>query len=121
MIIAYDSAMGKTERFVKKTGLDHVKISSDLVMTEPFVLVTYTTGRGEVPDTTLHFLKNNHEKLLAVAATGHPNWGEQFYARSGDIIAARYGVPLIAKITMSGYDSDVNTFKEGVSELYVGA
>jgi len=110
--------MGKTKRFVNKTGLPSVLITEGLEVNEPFVLVTYTCGRGDIPKSTTNFLALNHENLLGVASSGHTNWGEDLYARAGKKIAATYKVPLILRFTNSGFPSDIKTFIEGVSLLY---
>jgi protein involved in ribonucleotide reduction len=123
LIVVYDSAMGKTERFVMKTGFNIVKIEDGLIVDEPFVLVTYTIGThaqgpAKVPRKTLKFLEQNHHNLLGVAASGHMNWGKDRYAKAADAVANEYNVPIIHKFEMSGYPSDVDKFKEGVLRLY---
>jgi protein involved in ribonucleotide reduction len=118
MLVVYDSLMGKTERFVRKTGLPCIKITEGLIIDEPYVLVTYTCGHGEVPKTTLDFLANNHEYMIGVSASGHRNWGAEKYARAGVRIAETYNVPLINRFQMSGMPSDIENFIGGANELY---
>ena len=123
MLIVYDS-LGKTEKFVKKTGLPSIKLTKDLIVNEPFVLVTYTRGGRtqppQPPQSTFDFLENenNSNFLLGVASTGHRNWGKDRFARAGDVISQKYDVPLIHKIEMSGYPKDVEIFKKGVYKIY---
>lgn len=118
MLVVFDSLMGKTEKFVRKLGLPSVKITEGLLVDEAYVLVTYTTGKAEVPKSTSQFLESNYSYLIGVASSGHPNWGKEMYAKAGDKIAEKYGVSLVHKFTMSGYESDVKIFLEGVSKLY---
>jgi protein involved in ribonucleotide reduction len=118
MLVVYDSLMGKTERFVRNTKLPCIKIRKGLIIDEPFVLVTYTCGHGEVPQTTLSFLSNNHQYMLGVAASGHRNWGVEKYGRAANRIAEMYHTPLIHKFEMSGFKSDVEKFIRGANELY---
>ena len=117
MKIVYDSLMGKTEKFVRKTGFPHIKISPELEVTEPFVLVTYTTGRGEVPETTTNFLSSNHANLVAVACSGHRNWGVHNFCKAGEIVAKKYKVPVLLKFEMVGSKTDVEKFIGGVLEI----
>lgn len=117
LLVAYDSLTGNIKKFIAKVGLPSVQISEGLIINEPFVLVTYTTGFGEVPSSTLEFLKRNNQRLIGVAVSGNRNWG-QFFARSGDIISNMYNVPLIHKFELHGTPQDVVTFKEGVQRLY---
>lgn len=117
LLVVFDSLTGNVARFVDKLQLPSVRISERLIINKPFVLVTYTTGFGEVPSSTLEFLKRNNQRLIGVAVSGNRNWG-QFFARSGDIISNMYNVPLIHKFELHGTPQDVVTFKEGVQRLY---
>ncbi|MDF2684500.1 MAG: ribonucleotide reductase assembly protein NrdI, partial [Brevibacillus sp.] len=60
MLIAYDSKTGNVRRFVNKLNLPTVEIDAQMVIEEPFVLVTYTTGFGQVPEKVASFLQRNH-------------------------------------------------------------
>lgn len=117
MLVVYDSLMGKTEKFVRKAGFPNIKISPELKVTEPFVLVTYTSGRGEVPETTTKFLEKNHTHLLAVACSGHRNWGVNNFCKAGDTLASLYKIPLILKFEMVGSKKDVAKFIKGVTDV----
>jgi len=75
MVILYDSLTGNVARFVKKLPLETRKITEGLVMEEAFVLITFTTGLGKVPDTTASFLEVNHKHLKGVASSGNKNFG----------------------------------------------
>ncbi|MFD2371527.1 class Ib ribonucleoside-diphosphate reductase assembly flavoprotein NrdI [Brevibacillus sp. GCM10020057] len=116
MLIAYDSKTGNVRRFVKKLGLPSVEIAGDMVIEEPFVLVTYTTGFGQVPEKVTAFLRSNHRYLRGVAASGNRNWGASF-AKSADTIAREYGVPIISKFELSGTIRDVEHFTSGVARI----
>lgn len=108
---------GNVQRFVSKlTTSTTVKITDDLIINEPFVLITYTIGFGNVPETTLNFLKKNYAQLKGVAASGNRNWGE-FFGRSGKLISGQYKVPLIHTFELSGTDQDLSIFYEGVNQL----
>jgi protein involved in ribonucleotide reduction len=117
MLVVYDSAMGKTENFVQRTGLPSVKIHEGLIVDEPFVLVTYTINHGQVPESTSKFLTNNHDNMIGVASSGHRNWGKEKFGRAGTTISEKYGVPLILKFQMRGMPSDIEKFIEGVREI----
>ncbi|MDA8353890.1 MAG: class Ib ribonucleoside-diphosphate reductase assembly flavoprotein NrdI [Firmicutes bacterium] len=111
MHILYASKTGNVRRFIVKTGFSALCIDENPLVEQPFVLVTYTTGFGQVPDQVTQFLQRNHRFLFAVAASGNKNWGEGF-ARSADIIAEKYGVPILCKFEMSGTKGDVEIFNE---------
>lgn len=117
MLIAYDSRTGNVRRFVRKLDAETVQIDDGLIVNQPFIAVTYTTGFGEVPKKVDDFLKVNGEHLVGVAASGNRNWGQSF-ARSADVIAERYGVPVICKFELSGTEQDVKQFMERVEELW---
>lgn len=116
MLLVYDSRTGNVDRFVQKTGMAHVRLTEDMQVNEPFVLVSYTTGFGQVPEKVAQFLKRNSHYLCGVAGSGNRNWGDAF-ARCADKIAAEYRVPLLHKFELSGTQSDVETFREKVSQL----
>lgn len=65
MLVAYDSMTGNVKRFIHKLNMPAVQIGEDLVIDEDFILITYTTGFGNVPERVLEFLERNNEKLKA--------------------------------------------------------
>lgn len=83
---------------------------------EPFVLVTYTTGFGQVPEKVQTFLSRNNRLLRGVSASGNRNWGTKF-AMSADTISEMYGVPVITKFELSGTNLDKEQFVEGVRRI----
>ncbi|WP_276353105.1 class Ib ribonucleoside-diphosphate reductase assembly flavoprotein NrdI [Cohnella caldifontis] len=114
MLVVYDSKTGNVGRFVGKLNLPAVQIREEMTVDEPFVLVTYTTGFGQVPDKVASFLQKNHRHLIGVSASGNRNWGQGF-ARSADRISELYGVPVLSKFELSGTSRDVEQFMQGVS------
>ncbi len=117
MLIAYHSRTGNVRRFVRKLDEDHVPIDELLIVERPFIVVTYTTGFGEVPHKVDAFLQRNYPYLIGVAASGNRNWGRSF-AKSADVIAEKYNVPVISKFELSGTEKDVHRFKERVKEIW---
>jgi protein involved in ribonucleotide reduction len=113
MIITYDSMTGNVERFVQKLGFECIRVQENLILDKPYVLITYTTGFGQVPAKVLAFLNNNRSGLYGVAASGNRNWGDNF-ARSADLIAEQHQVPVISKFELCGTERDVEQFKKGV-------
>ncbi|QYG88315.1 class Ib ribonucleoside-diphosphate reductase assembly flavoprotein NrdI [Bacillus atrophaeus] len=116
MLIAYYSRTGNVSRFVAKTGLTAVELTSDLTIAEPFVCVTGTYGFGQVARPVADFLAINSVYLAGVAASGNRNWGGN-YAKAADRIAAQYGVPVIGRFELAGTDEDVRQFIERVNAL----
>ncbi|MCY7780047.1 class Ib ribonucleoside-diphosphate reductase assembly flavoprotein NrdI [Bacillus haynesii] len=113
MLIAYYSLAGNVRRFVAKTGLTAVEIKADMLLTEPFVLVTGTYGFGQVAGTVWDFLADNGDLMAGVAASGNRNWGGNF-AKAADLIAEEYGVPIVHKFELAGTTEDVRIFTERV-------
>lgn len=117
MIIAYDSLTGNVQRFVNKQNqYDAIKISKDLLVNEPFVLVTYTINFGQVSKRTHAFLQNNYSYMKGVASSGNRNWGDS-YAIAADIISEQYSVPLIQKFELGGTKKDLERFLQEVSKI----
>lgn len=116
MLIVFDSRTGNVKRFVSKLGMRSVQITESLTVNEPFVLITFTTGVGQVPQTTLDFLEKHHHILQAVATSGNMNWGSR-YGMAANVISQMYDVPIMMKFELSGRQSDVDKFKQEVSYL----
>ncbi|MCR8641197.1 class Ib ribonucleoside-diphosphate reductase assembly flavoprotein NrdI [Paenibacillus sp. N1-5-1-14] len=117
MLIAYDSKTGNVKRFVNKLDpATVVQVSPELDMDEPFILVTYTTGFGQAPQSTMDFLDTNGHWLRGVASSGNMNWGTR-YGLAGDHISAKYDVPLLMKFELSGTSKDVERFKWEVNQI----
>ncbi|WP_274364038.1 class Ib ribonucleoside-diphosphate reductase assembly flavoprotein NrdI [Paenibacillus thermotolerans] len=114
MLIVYDSRTGNVRRFVEKLNAPALQIEDSIIVDEPFVLVTYTTGFGHVPEKVASFLRRNHQWLAGVSASGNRNWGHNF-AGSADRIAREYGVPVLGKFELAGTARDVERFKQEVS------
>jgi protein involved in ribonucleotide reduction len=120
MLVVYSSKTGNVKRFVNKLeGVRSISINEvgDSKVDEPYVLITYTTGFGEVPSEVEEFLTNNHENLIAVCSSGNRNWGENF-AIAADKISHKYNVPILLKFELSGGKGDVEKFKERVQRIY---
>lgn len=119
-IIVYDSKTSNVQRFINKVknelNIETIKIYDDLIIKKPFILVTYTTGFGQVPRTTKHFLMKNHQYMIAVASSGNMNWGMKF-AVAADEISKKYDVPIILKFELSGTKKDVQSFIEEVKNI----
>lgn len=118
MLVAYDSRTGNVDKFVEKLNMRSLRISEGITIEEPFVLVTYTTGFGQVPEKVQSFLERNHRYLMGVSASGNRNWGESF-ARSADRISQWLHVPILAKFELSGTSKDVEQFKREVNAVAV--
>lgn len=116
MVIVYSSMTGNVKRFVNKVRMPSIQIKDGLKIEVPYILVTYTTGFGNVPENVSTFLSSNSKYLKAVSASGNKNWGDSF-AASADKIASDYQVPVLSKFELSGTSRDVQYFIEGVEKL----
>ncbi|GAA4879012.1 class Ib ribonucleoside-diphosphate reductase assembly flavoprotein NrdI [Paenibacillus vulneris] len=116
MLIVYDSKTRNVERFINKLNIRNVKIHNEMEVRESYILITYTTGMGQVPESTLKFLDNNYSYLKGVASSGNKNWGKSF-ALAADIISNKYNVPVICKFELSGTVTDINRFIQEVKKF----
>lgn len=116
LLIVFDSKTGNVQRFVDKLNMRAIKIIPDLIIDEPFILITYTTGFGEVPKITKEFLNRNYLNLRGVASSGNRNWGSRF-ALAADKISYTYSVPIILKFELSGTKNDVEKFMQEVAKV----
>lgn len=119
MLIVYASKTGKVKSFINKLGMRAVEIQDGLKVQEPFVLITYTIGFGQVPEEVQSFLKGNHTYLRAVISSGNRNWGSNF-GKAADIISQSYrladgsNVPLLHKFEMAGTNKDVEIVRNRI-------
>ncbi|MDQ0206816.1 class Ib ribonucleoside-diphosphate reductase assembly flavoprotein NrdI [Alkalicoccobacillus murimartini] len=117
MQIIYDSKTGNVKRFADKLPFeDKQPLQQDTHIDQPFILITYTTGFGNIPPSTEEFLAKNAGNLVGVAASGNRIWGANF-AKSADTISARYNIPVFRKFELSGTSSDVETFTQEVNNV----
>ena len=115
-LIVYDSLTGNVGRFASRVEFKRVKVLHELKVNQPFLLVTYTTGFGEVLRSTQEFLKRNYSNLLGVASSGNKNWG-QLFGRSADIISFQYNVPIFCEFELSGTCNDIERFTQEVNRI----
>jgi len=116
MMILYDSLTGNVDRFARKLSIETTRITNDRVVDKDFVLITFTTGLGKVPDTTKVFLETNNRYLKGIASSGNKNFGT-YFAVAADQISKQYQVPIISKFELSGTPTDVNKFMKGLNEI----
>lgn len=117
MMIVYYSLTGNVNRFIQKTKYTRtLTLEQAEGINEPYIIVTGTIGFGEIPDSVKQFLNRHSTNLMAVAASGNRNWGQNF-ARAGDLISSTYHVPLLMKFELHGNDKDVKEFNIKVEEI----
>lgn len=111
MRLVFDSLTGNVRRFATALAREAGGLPVGSVRDAPpapgegFLLLTYTFGSGQVPDSTAAFLRLHGGGLRGVVASGSYHWGENF-GRAGDRIAAQFGVPLVARLNKGGTAAD---------------
>lgn len=116
MDIYYASMTGNVRKLVSRLPFDSFDIATHPKADSEFVLITYTFGMGNIPEPVQDWLKDNHELMRGVVASGNKNWGN-FYARAGDLISNQYCVPLLRKIELFGDQSDYDEITRRINEL----
>src|SRR3954453_1109404 len=116
LLVFFSSTSGNTARFIDRLGLPAKRIplhrnEEQLVIDEPFVLVTPTygggQGRGEesgaVPKQVIRFLNDerNRRHIRGVISAGNTNLGESF-CLAGDIISRKCHVPHLYRLEVFG-------------------
>ncbi len=123
LLIAYASRTGNVARFVQKlVETRHVptlRIQNGAEQVgEPCVLITYTTGFGQIPCEVMHFAERNQHQIRGVVASGNRNWGAR-YAGAADLLSARFGFPVLHKFELSGRESDVWEVWRCIEEMHL--
>lgn len=128
-IVYFSNYSGNTKRFVERLNEnDAIRIPIDrgargITVDRPYVLLVPTYGGGEgraaIPRQVRAFLnvRENRALLRGVVGFGNTNFGEHF-CKAADLISAKTGVPVIAKVEIFGTDDDVNKVKERLTLLY---
>lgn len=134
MILAYYSLTGNTADFIDWYFPEFESRNIEVWdADEPYVLFTPTYDDGEVPEEVSEWLEQNTEVIdrefggsadekqnnyymEAVVGGGNRNFGLD-YAKAGDIIEAKYGVPLLMKYELKGNPQVAELIKERMAEL----
>ena len=128
-IVYFSNYSGNTKRFVERLNEnDAIRIPIDrgdrgITVDRPYVLLVPTYGGGEgraaIPRQVRAFLnvRENRALLRGVIGFGNTNFGEHF-CKAADLISAKTGVPVIAKVEIFGTQDDVKTVKERLNLLY---
>ncbi|GFR39294.1 protein NrdI [Insulibacter thermoxylanivorax] len=115
-MIAYASRTGNVRYIVSQLQLPSVEIGEDTLIEEPFVLLTYTDGLGDVPPIVRRFMDKNGEFCRGVAVSGNRNFGHHNYGKAGDTLAAQWNIPLVRKIELRGFPSDYEVIRQFYQE-----
>ena len=125
-IVYFSNYSGNTKRFVEKItdNATRIPISNlgTILMPRRFVLVVPTYGGGSeksaIPRQVRDFLniRKNRELLVAVIGMGNTNFGEHF-CKAAEMISAKTGVPILAKVEIFGTPEDVDKVKERLALL----
>lgn len=114
MNIVYFSQTGNTKKFISKVSnyFEQIKTFSieSFNLDEPFILITSTTGFGEIPTPVQTFLNKNDKNLCGVIGSGNKNWGSK-YCLAAKKIANIYNVPLLLTFELAGNNQDIDNFK----------
>ena len=128
-IVYFSNYSGNTKKFVERLNEnDAIRIPIDrsdrgITVDRPYVLLVPTYGGGEgraaIPRQVRAFLnvRENRALLRGVIGFGNTNFGEHF-CKAADLISAKTGVPVIAKVEIFGTEDDVKTVKERLNLLY---
>ena len=109
-MIAFASRTGNVRYVVSKLGLPAFDIEDSPLISEYFLLFTYTDGLGEVPAKVLAFMEQNGVNCRGVIVSGNSNFGATF-GKAGEVIAEQWSIPLIRKIEMRGFGEDYEVIR----------
>jgi protein involved in ribonucleotide reduction len=128
-IVYFSNYSGNTKRLVEKLNGTATRIPIDwdsgnpTTVSSDYILIVPTYGGGSeksaIPRQVRSFLniEQNRNLLRGVIGTGNTNFGEHF-CKAAEMISAKTGVPIIARVEIFGTDSDVEKIKERLELLY---
>lgn len=125
MIIAYASLTGKVKDFTnrlkdKLDDCEYIQVGRDTEINDPFILITYTWGKGEIPHQVKKLLEKSGGNIIAVAGSGERNWGEHRFCKASVDISEKFNIPLLHNFEKMGYDSDVEIVASKIKEIQEG-
>lgn len=108
-MIVYASRTGNIRYIIQKLGLPAREIAEVDELNAPYLLFTYTDGLGSVPPIVDQFMTTYHNQCKGIIVSGNRNFGHAFFGRAGDLLAAKYGIPLVEKLELRGTPSNYET------------
>jgi protein involved in ribonucleotide reduction len=128
-LVYFSNYSENTKRFVEKVTDAGIRIpfrpsdARDFAVDVEYVLVVPTYGGGSeapaIPKPVKLFLNNpaNRDLLRGVIGTGNTNFGEH-YCKAADMISAKTGVPVVARVELLGTPEDVTEVIKRLEILY---
>lgn len=122
-VVYFSNYSGNTKRFVEKLDIDAIRIpiswdpAHPIYVDKEYVLMVPTYGGGSensaIPRQVKMFLNipQNRMLLRGIVGFGNTNFGEH-YCKAADMISAKTGAPIIAKVEIFGTPEEVNKVKE---------
>lgn len=107
MIVIYNSKTGKTKEFAIKVSPYATSTQNYVENDKDILLITYTTGVGQVPKEVKEFIEKYGSKIKAVVATGNKEKHPDTFAFAGDKISKQLNIPLLLKVQLNGTNDDV--------------
>ena len=104
-MIVYASRTGNVRFIVEQLGLPSVEMTEDLIVNEPYLLMTYTDGLGTTPEIVEKFLVQNYHYCQGVIVKREPNFDIPFFVKLL-IILVKYNIPIVRKIELRGFQHD---------------
>jgi protein involved in ribonucleotide reduction len=118
-IVYFSYYSGNTHRFVEKLETPATRIpikEAPPKVSEPYILLVPTYGGGSevrtVPKQVVEFLniETNRDNLVGIIGFGNTNFGSH-YCKAANIISAKTGKPVLAKVEIFGTPEDVENVK----------
>lgn len=112
-MIYYKSRTGNVKSIINKlSNIKCEELDNNLLVNEPFFIFTYTDNLGEVPKVVDEFMKLNYQYCKGVIASGNTNFGNEYFCASADILSKKYHIPIICKIELRGFNSDIQKIQQ---------
>lgn len=128
-LVYFSNVSENTKRFVEKLTDSAIRIplkpkeAKELTVSAEYVLVFPTYGGGSeapaIPKPVKEFLNNstNRNLLRGVIGMGNTNFGNH-YCKAADLVVAKTGVPLIARVELMGTTHDVEKITRRLTDIY---
>lgn len=116
MKLVYASRTGNVQKLVDRLGVEAVKIETGNETVEGgYILITYTDGKGIIPETVETFLASHKGGMKGAAVSGNKERHPDTFCAAADQLVEKYGAKIIATFDKEGDDETDLAIKNALS------
>lgn len=117
MKLVYASRTGNVQKLINRLGTEALKIETGSEKVDgKYILITYTDGKGVLPEIVEKFIANNRNGLAGAAVSGNKERHPDTFCGAADKLVEQYGTKIIATFDKEGDGNTDAAIKKALSE-----